>query len=293
VALTKVAPALFGTGNNITSVTVGGSANTISLTFDGSGVITSATNNAVSVANTAITGNIISSQITSVANTQITGNITAAQITSVANTQITGNIASSQITSNPTLYGNVSVVGTASIGASDAIMTIGDNRRTVSTSTTTGAIVSGGGLGVWSDTYIGGNLSVAGGQIKFPASQSASSDANTLDDYEEGNWTPRNSSGTALSINNTATYIKIGKLVFINADINQLSQDSVYGLPFTSASTGYPGIVSVGYSGYQNQTLTGEFNGGTTNLTLRYNGSTQITPTNNRFIIAGCYVASA
>jgi len=172
-------------------------------------------------------------------------------------------------------------------------MTIGDNRRTVSTSTTTGAIVSGGGLGVWSDTYIGGNLSVAGGQIKFPASQSASSDANTLDDYEEGNWTPRNSSATALSINNTATYIKIGKLVFINADINQLSQDTVYGLPFTSAATGYPGIVTVGYNSFANQTLMGEFNGNTTNLTLRYNGSTQITPTNARIILAGCYVASA
>jgi hypothetical protein len=50
------------------------------LTFDASGVITSATNNAVSVANTAITGNIISSQITSVANTQITGNIISSQI---------------------------------------------------------------------------------------------------------------------------------------------------------------------------------------------------------------------
>jgi hypothetical protein len=80
VSLTKVSPSLFATSNNITSVTVGGSANTISLTFDGSGVITSATNNAVSVANTAITGNIISSQITSVANTQITGNIISSQI---------------------------------------------------------------------------------------------------------------------------------------------------------------------------------------------------------------------
>jgi len=82
VSLTKVSPSLFATSNNITSVTVGGSANTISLTFDGSGVITSATNNAVSVANTAITGNIISSQITSVANTQITGTITGSQISS-------------------------------------------------------------------------------------------------------------------------------------------------------------------------------------------------------------------
>ena len=38
--------------------------------------------------------------------------ITSDKILSVANTQITGNIASSQITSDPTLYGNVSVTGT-------------------------------------------------------------------------------------------------------------------------------------------------------------------------------------
>jgi hypothetical protein len=48
-----------------------------------------------SVANTAISGNIISSQITSVANTQITGLMTASQIASVANTQITGIISTS------------------------------------------------------------------------------------------------------------------------------------------------------------------------------------------------------
>ena len=52
MALTKVAPTLFATSNNVISTTVGGSANTVSLTFDGSGVITSATNNAISVANT-------------------------------------------------------------------------------------------------------------------------------------------------------------------------------------------------------------------------------------------------
>jgi len=51
----------------------------------------------VSIANTQITGNIISSQITSVANTQITGNIISSQITSVANTQITGNITATNL----------------------------------------------------------------------------------------------------------------------------------------------------------------------------------------------------
>jgi hypothetical protein len=73
MALTKVSPSLFQVSNNITSVTVGGSANTISLTFDSNGVITGASNNAVSVANTQITGTLTGSQISSntVANTNI------------------------------------------------------------------------------------------------------------------------------------------------------------------------------------------------------------------------------
>ena len=61
MALTRVSPSLFATSNNVISTTVGGSANTVSLTFDGSGIITSATNNAISVANTQITGNIVAS----------------------------------------------------------------------------------------------------------------------------------------------------------------------------------------------------------------------------------------
>ena len=89
MALTRVSPALFQVSNNITSVTVGGSANTISLTFDSNGVITGASNNAVSVANTAITGTITAAQIAAVSNTAITGLIQAAQIGSANATLIT------------------------------------------------------------------------------------------------------------------------------------------------------------------------------------------------------------
>jgi hypothetical protein len=95
-------------------------------------------------------------------------------------------------------------------------MTIGDTSRTVSTSVTTGAIVCGGGLGVWSDVYIGGliNISAASaGQIKFPATQNASSDANTLDDYEEGTWTP---SGIGCTFSSSSgKYTKIGRCVYL------------------------------------------------------------------------------
>lgn len=71
---------------------------------------------------------------------------------------------------------------------------------------------------------IGGTLGVTGaitataGQIAFPATQSASSDANTLDDYEEGSWTPAVTFTTPgnLSIAYSAQlgrYTKIGKQV--------------------------------------------------------------------------------
>lgn len=65
-------------------------------------------------------------------------------------------------------------------------------------------------------TYDGTTLSLLKGQLKFPATQNPSADANTLDDYEEGTWTPTISStvGTITSYTiNSANYVKIGQLV--------------------------------------------------------------------------------
>jgi hypothetical protein len=57
------------------------------------------------------------------------------------------------------------------------------------------------------------------GQIKFPATQNASADANTLDDYEENlAWSPATSNETNLtSVTVTnGQYVKIGRLVTVN-----------------------------------------------------------------------------
>ena len=140
-----------------------------------------------------------------VSNTAITGLVTASQIATVANTQITGNIISSQITSNPTLYGNVSVTGVIGVG--------------------------------------GATPSTSGSGITFPATQSASSDANTLDDYEEGTWTPTLANiGTGTYSTNTGTYTKIGNRVYVSVilDINTLGTASgnleINGFPFNTVS---------------------------------------------------------
>ena len=93
------------------------------------------------------------------------------------------------------------------------------------------------------------------GGIKFPATQIFSADANTLDDYEEGTWTP---SAAGLTLNYTVTssvgyYTKIGNVVTVSADISWTSANVgpsavtyISNLPFTvNANSYYAG--SVGY----------------------------------------------
>jgi hypothetical protein len=78
------------------------------------------------------------------------------------------------------------------------------------------------------------------GQIKFPATQNASANANTLDDYEEGNWTPNvNGSATGTFTVKVGTYVKIGKQVTIwfrcDSGVSGTGGATQYvdGLPFT------------------------------------------------------------
>jgi hypothetical protein len=97
----------------------------------------------------------------------------------------------------------------------------------------------------------GGSTSANGTGITFPATQSASSDANTLDDYEEGTWTP-SIGGSATYINQFGRYTKIGNKVFIEGfiEINVLgtgSTGNISGLPFSSIATSPLGTASVGF----------------------------------------------
>ena len=91
--------------------------------------------------------------------------------------------------------------------------------------------------------------SASGAGITFPATQSASTDANTLDDYEEGTWTVTLTPATSGSITmNTsfdlAAYTKIGNTVFVQSQIVVSSVSSPVGtivklsLPFAIADLG-------------------------------------------------------
>ena len=92
-----------------------------------------------------------------------------------------------------------------------------------------------------------GASTATGTGITFPATQSASSDANTLDDYEEGTWTPTVTlnTGTATGYTiGTATYTKTGRVVVVIGSIigtnGTFGSTNGYarmtGLPFTCAA---------------------------------------------------------
>ena len=102
----------------------------------------------------------------------------------------------------------------------------------------------------------GGAVPVSGTGITFPATQAASSDANTLDDYEEGTWTPvvqgSTTAGTATYVSRNAKYTKIGRLVQFETYISWNSGTGtgnfqVGGLPFTVANTPTYPAVTVAY----------------------------------------------
>lgn len=105
------------------------------------------------------------------------------------------------------------------------------------------------------------NSSVSGlfptGQIVFPATANLSADANTLDDYEEGTWTPTFiGSTTNPTVNYSAStyghYTKIGKVVVLQGRIILTAASGgsgelrIAGLPFGPSSGAVQQAVSVG-----------------------------------------------
>jgi hypothetical protein len=90
-----------------------------------------------------------------------------------------------------------------------------------------------------------GNIILPSGRIKFPATQNASTDPNTLDDYEEGTWTPTlSTTGTAPTVaytNRSGAYTKIGNMVIVSCSVRCTVSSIgsglaiITGLPFANA----------------------------------------------------------
>ena len=144
---------------------------------------------------------------------------------------------------------------------------------TDATSTTTGSIITAGGVGIAKALYVGTTANIAGAStlaavnastlvtttsigvgnvtlsgsgsgVQFPATQSASTDANTLDDYEEGTFTPTiigtTTAGTATYAYQLGYYTKVGRMVYIQGYVEWSAGSGsgagmrMNGLPFTA-----------------------------------------------------------
>ena len=141
--------------------------------------------------------------------------------------------------------------------------------------------------------------------IAFPATQSASSDANTLDDYEEGTWTPvpTYSTGSLTTYTSSGVYVKTGRFVWITGDFAIVNKGTaannltITGAPFTAsgASTAYRGAIgmcredaAIGY-GYQAYILKNGTNIELSNMT----GSQPPIVNGYEFTFTICYEATA
>ena len=127
----------------------------------------------------------------------------------------------------------------------------------------------------------GATPSTSGSGITFPATQSASTNANTLDDYEEGTWTPGWNGGT-ISSYSRCQYVKIGGQVTVTGDIafgtpSGSAAITITGMPFnTAGGTGNQAVGSImenfcGLAG--NSYVTPYFYGGDGNLNFYMSNS--------------------
>jgi hypothetical protein len=121
----------------------------------------------------------------------------------------------------------------------------------------------------------GATPSTSGSGITFPATQSSSSNVNTLDDYEEGTWTA-SLGGTATYSAQTGTYTKVGNIVTITFRLTVLligtgSAANISGIPFP-ISTITAGPVGYWNSAASSFTSLALSNGGSTSL--NFSGTT-------------------
>jgi hypothetical protein len=153
----------------------------------------------------------------------------------MASVVISGDTSGSVTLSAPAVSGSTTLTLPATSGT---VLTSAGGTIT-GTTTFSGGVANAYGFGV------GTAVPSSGAGIAFPATQSASSDANTLDDYEEGAWTPAYGSaftGTYASNGQVGFYTKVGRLVtaYFWVQVSTVSGSgnlSIQGFPFASISS--------------------------------------------------------
>jgi hypothetical protein len=187
-----------------------------------------------------------------------------------ATTPLAGSFTTVSATGNATLGGNaLSISGVAAtynfINSASGYLQIGSAGDTLigAAPASTGRLRNGTATALsWTAAGVAvtGALSAteiitASKGITFPATQVASSDANTLDDYEEGTWTPNQGAGFTVggTFSSVGSYTKIGRSVTVQAQFNGStslainSTDAVIctNLPFATSVRSRGGAINI------------------------------------------------
>ena len=154
---------------------------------------------------------------------------------------VSSTAANAALVFSPTGTGTVAI---SPVGALTINPTAASTINNTSIGVTTAA--AGGFTTVKAATTIGvgaATPSASGAGITFPATQSPSSDANTLDDYEEGTWVP---TATNFTINSgsatwSGAYTKVGRLVtayfrVVGGNFTVTAGSTTITLPFTATN---------------------------------------------------------
>jgi len=279
------------------TLTVTGAASTINATSIGAttpdtGAFT--TVSATSSISASNNQNAVSTLATFNNNTQGTGAVTEVYLTDNTTGTMRFNVFSGSYTtaglfdyaSGAKIFHSGS--GGLSVGASGGNLTLFSGSNS--------AVLSSTGLKTATTIGVGNATpSTSGAGITFPATQSASTNANTLDDYEEGTWTPTLTAyaGSITAYTSQGSYVKIGRIVFatVYAVVSNAGTASgayiISNLPFSLATSaevygyGVNLLNNVGLVGYGSGstslycfTAAGAFPGGSgTYVTLNFNYS--------------------
>jgi hypothetical protein len=153
-------------------------------------------------------------------------------------------------------------------------------------------------VGIGTNTFNtnGGVLQVSNG-ISFPASQSALTDPNTLDDYEEGTWTPAGFAAGYTASSSSGIYTRIGRVIHVRFDVTfsavpaANSSSNFTGLPFNSlgATPGSGRDNAVTGAIYCCNTTDGSTGGGFNSYAGISNGSAEVFVTGRNYIFSLTY----
>jgi len=101
-----------------------------------------------------------------------------------------------------------------------------------------------------------GDVAISAGDLIFGTAGkgiclgvTSNTDSNTLDDYEEGTWTPQiygSVTGTGTTVDGQGEYVKIGRMVNVTGEVNPFTDAEIDGglmfqnLPFARSTVGTP-----------------------------------------------------